>query len=261
MNANTTYSPADQFAAALNWWRDAGVDWCFADSPHNWLAPLETQAQAASSALPAPDATQRSAPPSPADTPPAPASRLPEPASWPQNLDAYADWWLHEPSLDTGGPYPRIAPRLCGADALMAIIVPVPEAEDRDTLLSGPQGRLLGAMLAAMGLAADAVHVTSVLPRHTPHADWTATQANMMGTVLRHQMGLVRPQRVMVFGAAILPLLGHDPAQNPADFRQFPLDGGMMPALAALDLKTLLERPRLRARFWQRWLEWTDGVT
>ena len=265
MDANLTYSPAEQFAAAQDWWRDAGVSWCFADTAQNWLAPPqenmapEDMATGPARAAGLPEQI-RPRPNVPAEHTTVPVP-MPNPATWPKEPEQFSGWWLNDPSLETGGSFPRIAPRMRAKGAELAVIVPTPEAEDRDTLLSGPQGRLLAGMLAAMGLAEDQTHVGSVLPRHTQHPDWSGPDAVMMSAVLRHHLGLVRPRRVLVFGAAILPLMGHDPAQNPAAFTQIPLEGADVPALAALDLKTLLERPRLRARFWHRWLEWTDALT
>ena len=137
------------------------------------------------------------------------------------------------------------------------ILVAEPEQGDTEVLLSGPQGRLLDAMLAAMGTAPGDAYVASVLPRHTPHADWTAPAARGLGELARHHVALVEPKRLIVFGSNILPLLGHDPAQNPAASAQFQHEALTLPMLAARDLAVLLERPRWKAAFWQTWLDWT----
>jgi DNA polymerase len=138
------------------------------------------------------------------------------------------------------------------------VLVPEPEREDTGMLLSGPQGRLLDAILGAMGLARDAVYVATVLPRHTPHADWTAIAARGLGEVARHHIGLAAPQRLIVFGNIIPPLIGHDPAHSPATFAEFYHEGGNIPVLAVRDLAVLLERPRWKAGLWQSWLEWSS---
>ena len=94
-----------------------------------------------------------------------------ERADWPASLAGLREWWLAEPSLDCAGNGPRIAPR-GAADARLMVLVPMPEAEDRDSLLSGPQGKLVAAMLSAMGIAGDEAYLASALPCHAPHADW-----------------------------------------------------------------------------------------
>ncbi len=80
---------------------------------------------------------------------------------------------MSEPSLVDGSVTRRIAPRGAAGVELM-IVVPEPEREDEAVLLSGPQGKLLDAMLEAFGLNADQVYFASVLPRHLPGADWNA---------------------------------------------------------------------------------------
>lgn len=250
-----SYAPfrAADFSAALEWWRDAGVDLDFADSPTRWLAPPADGA----APLAQPDAgmAHYSAPP---QEPQAPVRTAigGDPAHWPNDLAAFRDWWLAEPSLDDGQVRARVAPRgLAGADLM--IVVPQPEAGDRETLLSGPEGRLLGAMLSAMGIAPEAAYLAAALPRHTPLADWSALAAGGLGRVLAHHVGLVAPRRLIVLGSNILPLFGHDPAQTtkPSSFfyhedRSIPLLGGREPA-------ALLVRPAWKAGFWQRWLEFS----
>jgi hypothetical protein len=64
------------------------------------------------------------------------------------------------------------------------VLVPQPEEHDRTALLEGPQGRLLGNILAAMGLDDSAVYLSSALPCHTPMADLAAIGASGMDAVL-----------------------------------------------------------------------------
>ncbi|HKX79083.1 MAG TPA: hypothetical protein VJM34_11240, partial [Novosphingobium sp.] len=202
---------AEAFEGALAWWRNAGVDCLFHDEPTSWAAPAPEDA-----------ASSRTDASRPAPAPPSSASREvePEPApeldrtGWPRELTAFGEWWLTEPALDNGRVADRVAPR-GPANAALMIVVPEPEREDRDVLLSGPQGRLLKAILTAMGLEADAVYFASALTRHTPAADWTGTGDGIIGAALRHQVGLAQPRRIVAFGSTILPLLGNDPPQSP----------------------------------------------
>lgn len=238
-----------QIAAAFDWWRDAGVDCDFTDDPKNWIVdPAEAAAKAAAPAVP------QFIPPK-LITPEAPKV---EAVSIPGELSAFAEWWLSEPLLDAGRVAGRAPPRGARQAELM-ILVPHPEAEDSETLLSGPQGRLLDAMLLAMGITPDKVYVASALPRHTPHADWDASAASGMGVALAHHIKLVSPRRLLVFGPNILPLLSNDPPISPADLHEFNHEGASFALLVARELGALLERPRWKAAFWQRWLEWTSA--
>ena len=137
------------------------------------------------------------------------------------------------------------------------IIVPEPEPEDGEILLSGPLGRLLDAMLDAMGIAPDAVYVASALPRHMPMPDWPDLARQGIGQILRHHVNLVRPRRLIVFGGSILPLLGHDPAHSSAVLTHFNHENVSIPLLVARDLTARRERPRWKAGLWQGWLDWT----
>lgn len=251
----------DEVAAALDWWRDAGVDAVFADAPTQWIAAEDAKPASQSPRTGGdrrPQADDR-----PNDRGPrlrggatnAPASNI-DTTGWPQDLAAFTEWWLTDPALDDGRTSGRVPPRGAAGAGYM-ILVPEPERDDTDLLLSGPQGRLLDAMLAAMGIAPEQAYVASILPRHTPMADWDALAAKGIGALLCHHVKLVAPQRLIALGSNILPLLGNDPAHSPAVLGTFNQEGQSVPLLAGKSLAALLERPRWKAGLWQGWLDWS----
>lgn len=248
MEERANHALSAQFSAAFAWWRDAGVDCAFHDEPVNWVAPPPEQAAGQPAArIPA------KAPP-----PAAPAPPTIEPGALPQDLAAFTQWWLTEPLLDDGRVAGRVPPRgTTGAEVM--IVVPEPEREDSDLLLSGPQGRLLDAMLAAMGVAPEKLYLASALPRHTPMADWSAAGGRGLGAALCRHVELVAPGRLIVFGSNVLPLLGHDPTNSGQISPQFNHGGQSVPLLAAVDLTTMHARPRAKSKVWQQWLEWTGS--
>lgn len=238
---------AGNIAAAMAWWRDAGVDCAFADEATAWIVPPEPE-PAPGEDRPAPVAKF-------AAPPPPPRPRIGgNPASWPQDLDAFRNWWLEEPSLDGGQVSRRIAPRGAVGAPLM-VLVEQPEEEDTEQLLSGRQGKLLAAMLAAMGIERDSVYHASVLVRRTPLPDIPALAEAGLGELTRHHLHLAAPQRLIVFGANILPLLGNDPAQSAQSLHSFNHEGRTIPLLAAHGLDAMV-RPTAKAAFWRKWLEW-----
>jgi len=249
----TILAPDGEFAAALAWWRDAGVDGDWQDAPAGWLAePAEVPAPQPDAA-PKPESRKHAAEPAP---PPAIG-----PDSIPQDLQAFTRWWLAEPALDSGRISGRVTPR-GPIEAEVMVLVGEPEREDEAAgrLLSGTQGRLLDAMLAAMGIAPDQAYVASALPRHTPHADWAAVQQQGMGQVLARHIALAAPKCLITFGGHILPLLGHDPANKPGALRRFNHEGRIVPLLPARALAAMLERPRWKSAFWRSWLEWNGAL-
>lgn len=251
MTSRPSLSLAEQIAAAHGWWREAGVDLAYADDTQIWL----TEA-GADEALPAAAAAGTQAAP--------PAPRHPaiggDPAAWPRDLDAFRHWWLAEASLDAGGTHPRIAPR-GRQGASLAILAPMPEPDDTDTLLAGPQGTFAAALAAALGLAPDEFYLASALPRHTTMPDWAALRAGGLGEVLRHHLALAAPQRLLVLGRDVLSLLGHDPAQSAPAISEIAIQGRQLPVLAGYQPARLLQRAQWRASLWQQLLDWTEGNT
>ena len=134
------------------------------------------------------------------------------------------------------------------------VLVPQPEAGDRETLLSGPQGRLLANILAAMGLDESAVYIAAALPAHTPLADLPALAAGGLDAVTRHHIALVNPSRLIAFGTGLGPMLGGT-ADQP--LREINHAGRKVPASLSETLDALMDMPRLKARFWRRWMEWS----
>jgi len=240
-----------EMAAALAWWREAGVDHAHHDEPQPWLRdepPPHTGA-------PAP----RTAPPAAPTADVAPAARIgADLASAPDDLAGFVRWLMVEPSLDDGRVSGRVAPRGTMAAPLM-ILVAEPEPDDEATglLLSGPNGRLLDSFLAAAGLADAPVWRASALVRQTPLADWPALAAAGLGDVVGRHLALARPQRLIVFGRNLPPLLNHDPTQIAADLLLVNQEAPSIPALFAPDLGHLAKRPGAKAAFWRNWLEWS----
>jgi DNA polymerase len=240
---------AESLAAAQQWWRDAGVDYAFRDRPTGWLGEEGPATQPAPTEPPMPAAS--------APLPERPAIGG-ERAGWPRDFAAFRDWWLAEPSLDGGGLHPRVAPR-GGPGAPVLMLVPMPEAEDRETLLSDRQGHLLASFARAAGLVSEEVALAAALPRHTPLPDWDALTARGHGDVLLHLLELARPRRLIAFGRSILPLLGHSPAQAAPAVSELSIQGRSLPLLWTYAPERLLDNARSRAALWQRWLQWTDS--
>ena len=257
-------SLAQEFESALAWWQMAGVDCDFADDATTWLAePQLAHAVAAAQG----GQTRRgggqgalSAPQDIVARRPAPRPEIAEPDSsprrdWlgespPPDLAAFHSWWMEAADLSPSHGFPRVPPRGAKGAALM-VLVPQPEAEDRERLLSGPQGRLLTNILGAMGLDESAVYIASALPAHAPMADLPALAAGGMDAVTAHHVKLAAPARLIAFGSALGPMLGGQP------LREINYVAGNVPVLSSETLDALMDMARLKARFWRRWMEWS----
>ena len=239
---------SETIRAAQEWWALAGVDMAFTDEPGSWLPEADEGTAPAASPVRAEVQAAPSAP-----------SLGGDPASWPQTLADFDAWWLAEPTLGLGSTAPRPGHR-GPADAKLMVIVPQPEIEDGETLLSGPQGALLANVIGAMGLSADEVRLGTALPRPSPAADWTALDHAGLGALTRHHVALAAPKRLLVLGRNVLPLLGCDPALDPRQPAACDCNGKKIPLLAARDPAVLLTSPAARRSLWQRWLQWNPDA-
>jgi DNA polymerase len=264
-------SLAHEFEAALAWWNLAGVDCDFADDATTWLAdPRSAPGAAAVEGVPASRGGANAAVSDRQDIVArraAPASAAPEPAAslrrdWlgdspPGDLAAFRQWWMETTELSPSHGFPRIPARGEAGAALM-VLVAQPEADDRERLLDGPQGRLLANILAAMGLEESAVYIAAALPAHAPMADLPALAAGGLDAVTAHHVKLVAPARLIAFGNALGPMLGAAPAgSGEQPLREINYIAGKVPVLSSEALDALMDMPRLKARFWRRWMEWS----
>lgn len=236
--------------AALGWWAEAGVDMAFVDAPQDWLA-AETPAAAKKAAPVLPPVETR---PQRVSAQAAAAEPIAEDRSgWPEKLEDFSAWWLAEPSLAPRGAK-RLGP-LGPYGAKLMVLVPMPAEDDGDALLSGRTGRLLDAMLGAMGLDPSDVYRAAALPARIALPDWAGLGAAGLGDVLKRHVALAAPQQVLVFGRSdILALLGHGSAHNAHHLRRLNHEKGTVPASFEYDLETLLAKPGWKAGVWQRWL-------
>lgn len=248
MNASPLSAELD---AALAWWRLAGVDYDYAEDATDWLGAAVEAVEPPAARKPNATA-EHTAEPVQAKTPR--ASLLG--ANPPSDLSDFRQFWLEAPGLDAIGPRGRVAARGPANPELMVLVCD-PEERDDERLLSGPQGQLMSRMLAAMGFEEDAVYIASALPRHTPMADAAAIATQGMDEVVLHHISLVAPSRVVAFGSNIPPLLGHTLTKEPSSLREINQIRSDTPLLLSEGLDSLMAMPRLKARFWRRWMEWS----
>ncbi len=241
---------AVEIGGLLDWWTLAGVDCDYADDATAWLAPAKAADRQEQQATKA----RRTPPRSPA----VPSNKKlgGNQETWPETLEAFHGWWTAKGTLDDAGSYP-ILPPLGGAHPQLMVLVPEPEEGDTASLLSGPQGRLIRNILAAMGIDGDQRYIAAALRRHTPMPDWDALKIAGLGAILTHHIAVVRPKRILALGRCIPPLLGHDMAQGSATTFQHLAGDKAIPAMCAGSLSELLRSATRRQRFWAQWLEWT----
>lgn len=248
MAIGTNPDLGEAFAATLAWWREAGVETSFEDAPRSWLPPPTTLQettgkQAGPKAKPAPSAPE---------SPPL----VDIAATLPADFKAFASWWMTNPDLDAGRLSGRVPPR-GHAGAKLMIIGPMPESGDREHLFAGSDGKLLDLFLQTVGLDPHAVYWASALPCHSPGVDWTADNHALASAALLRHVLLVKPERLLVVGFNILPLLKHASPQVPAVSSVFNHEGTTVPLLAVRRIPAMAAQPRWKSVLWRAWLDWT----
>lgn len=245
MPDNASSTLASDYAAALDWWREAGVDLDYGEEPAAWLREPEIEAE------PAQEPPPRTVPRGIAGSGAAPALERAlargggapiggDPARWPSDLAAFRAFWMTEPSLDPGSLAERVAP-VGEAGARLMVLVGQPEQGDREALLSGEMGALLARIFKAMGLAEGEAYLATALPRCTPMPPWDELAERGLAALTRHHIALVAPHRLITFGRAAT-MLGA---------------GSGVPTLPAPPLDVLARSAERKRSFWTQWLEWT----
>lgn len=226
--------PGDwRYAAAslLSWWEAAGIDMLVSDTPRDWLAPVEPQRIAGT--------------PVPAVGQP-PAAEVPLPATF----AAFLNWRTSAEAPEAAWRAPLIAPA-GPAHAPLMILCDMPEAEDQTALMQeGPVARLFDAMLAALKLSRDAIHLAALCVARPAGGRVPPEQMAALGHIARHHVRLAAPARVLLFGqAAQTALFGADARRSDLQFLNH--DGAEVPCIATLHPRLLLDRPEWKSVAWR----------
>lgn len=249
-------SPAEALEAALDWWREAGVEDEYSDEAIKWLAEPEEKHAVASPDPKKPPEEPKQTPIERAFEGSAAAAHIGGPVeAYPQTLENFRQWWMSAETLSPLGPERRLPPRGVAGAKLM-ILVPEPLEADTEQLLSGAPGRFLSAILAAMGIGEHEAYLASALPAPLSLPDWSDLAVRGLTDVTRHHVTLAAPHQVLVFGRSLAPLFdvpverAREPAVVKAGEKTLPL-------MLAPELAELARSAPRRRNFWNRWLDWT----
>lgn len=220
--------------ALMSWWALAGVDTAVDEAPVNWLRPKPSPRRAAAS--------------SPA-SPPEPIR-----PALPDTLESFHAWLAAAADLpEAAWNDRRVLPVGPAAPRLM-IVTDLPEMDDMHAgaLFAGDQGRLLDAMLRAMGFARDAVHIASLAVTRPPGGLVEERTEAALADRMRHHIRLVAPASVLLLGERTgRALQATDVAARPAGLSSLNHAGGTVPAIATFHPRLLLRQPHAKAECWR----------
>jgi DNA polymerase len=226
-------------ASALEWWRDAGVDMLVEDEARDWLARIAPPAQAVEAQA---------------------AVAEPVVEALPETLEAFVAWRLGETAPEAGWHTPRLGPT-GPADAEWVLVTDVPEIEDSDVLLSGPAGRLLDKMLAAIGKSRESVYLLSLAWARPVTGRIAPDDEARLLELARHHLTLLCPKRLLLLGQSASRVLAETSGEsltNPIrDVNHF---GGNTRAVASFHPRFLLERPAAKSEAWKHLLLLSRGT-
>jgi DNA polymerase len=222
--------------SVLQWWADAGVDILIDEEPRDWLRPQpKVEAPAAPAAAGA-------------------AAQGQDQDELPGQLDLFLAYLKDSDKLPFFAPAaPRICPSGDPAAGLM-MLVDMPTGEDctSGALLSGEVGRLFDRMLAAIGRNRDSIYLAALSCLRSPTGSFTSEAAKQCALLARHQIGLVDPKAVLLFGdAAAKALLGLSVAQARGRWHEIATHHRPIRALVTISPKQLLDAPRLKRLAWE----------
>ena len=253
----TPSADARAVESLLAFWRDAGVEDCFEDTPQDRLTEgaKRLRASAPAPAAPAPARAAGSVAPDMAEAVMAAreaALAAPDLAALKTAIEGFQGSVLR-----AGGARQTVFAR-GRADADVVIIGEAPgtEEDDRGEPFVGRAGRLLDKALAAAGLA-DRVFITNTVFWRPPgDRNPSAQEQAVCEPFLDRTISLVRPKVLLLLGAAssksVLRQEGGILSIRGRWFERVSDDGTLKtPALPTLHPAFLLRQPQAKRLFWQ----------
>lgn len=238
-----------------DWWSLAGVDALVGEEAAGWLVVPPANDAAAPKPKRVVD-TEPELPPLPAalQRQEAPEEAAPKgPVAFPDDWSEFQNW------LATSGDVPgsqwdarRVLPA-GDAGAPLMLLTAWPEIDDqRDgTLFASTAGKLLDAMLQAIGTTRGACYVASLAVTRPPGGRCDESDAVELDRLLWHHLRLARPERLLLIGSDIVRMAA---ALSLPDARGKLLninqDGGKTEAVAVAHPAMLLARPAQKAAAW-----------
>lgn len=238
-----------------DWWSLAGVEALVGETPAGWLAappandpaPVRPKMTVAvePEQVPLPAALQRQ------QVAEAPAAK--GPVELPTEWATFQSWLADHPDVPGSQWDARRVLPVGDAGAPLMLLTAWPEVDDqRDgALFTGPAGKLLDAMLAAIGTTRDEAYLASLAVTRPPGGRCDDAAAAELDRLLWHHLRLARPVRLLLIGGDIVRMAAKialpDARGRLLDINQ---DGGKVEAVAIAHPAMLLARPAQKAAAW-----------
>lgn len=228
----------------LGWWELAGVDALVSDETEGWLTQAEpAQAQPAARNI--------------VDAMPSARDEMPS------SLAEFLTWLQSSPDVpEAAWSASRILPAAAARRDIM-VISDMPDMEDMQVggLFSGGVGRLMDAMLRAIGLNRETVYLCSLASARPPGGMFDADSAGQLARIMRRHVSLVAPRTILLFGdKTSRALLTADAAAARGKLQLLNHDGGTVSAIATFHPRFLLRQPAAKAECWKDLQLFAKGI-
>jgi uracil-DNA glycosylase len=228
-----------------SWWQLAGLETLVGDVPQNWLAPKPD---------PVPDVARIEPPVKPRLPEPAPVAPAPlAPLAMPEDWAAFQAWLANDGDVPGTRWHPqRVLPAgLQGARLMVLALTPEMADHDAGALFAGECGRLLDAMLRAIGLTRGDCYLASLALTRPPGGRIDSTDMAALTPLLWHHLRLAAPSKLLIFGSDLTQaVLGTDMGAMRANLRDVNQNGVKLSATATQHPLLLLDRPARKAAAW-----------
>lgn len=236
-----------------SWWQLAGLETLVHETPQNWLAPkVDIVAETGrTTPSPAPPARVADAPPANPAVAAAPISHAP--LAMPDDWASFQGWLASDAAVPGTRWHPqRVLPSGTQGAKLMVLAL-APEMADHDAgqLFADDCGRLLDAMLRAIGLNRGDCYLASLALTRPPGGRVDAADMNALTPLLWHHLRLAAPQRLLVFGSDLAQAVaGQDLAAMRGQLLDVNQAGVNLATTATQHPLLLLDRPARKAAAW-----------
>ncbi len=232
--------------SALAWWRDAGVDYVCDGKAMNWLAPVVVAPIRED--VPKPVEQSRREAVAPIIAP------IAKPAEWPTDLSGLKAAIAAGAALPGCGYGSRTIAPTGEVGAVAMVIGDIPEQDDLALGIYGSSavGRLTESILLAAQVLPDFVYRTALAHSVPAAALLPKDDLPELAAFLRHQITLVQPKIIILFGsAACEAMLSQDLMKARGNLQYINQDDRKTAAIATFHPRTLMAQPQLKAQAWK----------
>lgn len=234
-----------------SWWQLAGLETLVDEAPQNWLAPKPDPVPENRTPDPLPMARPTKSP-EPASVPaaaPAPLAPLALPDDW----APFQSWLANDAAVPGTRWHPQRILPAGTQNAKLMVLALTPEMADQDAgqLFAGDAGRLLDAMLGAIGLTRGQCYLASLALTRPPGGRIDGAEMAALTPLLWHHLRLAAPAKLLIFGSDLAQaVFGSDLAALRGSLRDVNQSGVTIPAVATQHPLLLLDRPARKAAAW-----------